>query len=187
MTVAEKTSRNTTSPPEFKDPLTTYQERLESRNKTMAELDQIMDRLGLFRLLVFALGLVLAWLVFVSNFLHPAWMLVPIGAFLILVIRYNRIWLSWKRANRAARYYQFGIDRLQDKWHGRGNRGDRFLQEDHLYAADLDLFGKGTLFERLCIARTSLGEETLAGWLLNPAVAEEILARQKAVRDLRGR
>ncbi len=37
--------------------------------------------------------------------------------------------------------------------------------DSHLYAADLDLFGRGSLFELLSLARTQPGEETLAAWL----------------------
>ena len=52
---------------------------------------------------------------------------------------------------------------------------------------DLDLFGEGGLFELLCIARTRMGEDTLARWLLAPAKRDEIGARQQAVVELRAR
>jgi hypothetical protein len=52
---------------------------------------------------------------------------------------------------------------------------------------DLDLFGRGSLFERLCLARTRAGRETLAHWLGGPAPPEEIRARQTAVAELRDR
>jgi hypothetical protein len=54
-----------------------------------------------------------------------------------------------------------------------------------LYADDLDVFGKGSLFESLCTARTRSGQETLAQWLLQPASRGEILRRQEAIRELR--
>ena len=38
--------------------------------------------------------------------------------------------------------------------------GQRYLDENHLYAADLDLFGKGSLFELLCTARKPEPERT---------------------------
>ena len=55
------------------------------------------------------------------------------------------------------------------------------------YAADLDIFGKGSLFELLNTARTRSGEETLNRWLLSAAAREEILARQAAVHRLGAR
>jgi DNA mismatch repair ATPase MutS len=41
------------------------------------------------------------------------------------------------------------------------------------------------LFELLCTARTRAGEETLAGWLSEPASCATILERQEAVQELR--
>jgi hypothetical protein len=63
----------------------------------------------------------------------------------------------------------------------------RFRADSHLYAADLDLFGDGSLFQLVNTAQTRAGEETLAAWLLAPASREVVLARQEAVRDLTGR
>jgi DNA mismatch repair ATPase MutS len=65
--------------------------------------------------------------------------------------------------------------------------GERFLEEDHPYAADLDIFGEASLFERLCTARTRAGEDTLARWLLGPADAATIRARHEAIIELRPR
>jgi len=50
---------------------------------------------------------------------------------------------------------------------------------------DLDLFGRGSLFERVCLARSGEGEEGLAAWLSSPADPEEVRARQAAVAELR--
>jgi hypothetical protein len=54
------------------------------------------------------------------------------------------------------------LARLENRWAGTGEAGTRFLDPDHPYAADLDFFGAGSLFKRLCTARTQAGEETLA-------------------------
>ncbi|MGH7200326.1 MAG: MutS-related protein, partial [Planctomycetaceae bacterium] len=55
----------------------------------------------------------------------------------------------------------------------------------HPYAADLDLFGRGSVFQRLCAARTRLGEDMLAEWLAGPASVQDIRARHAAVEELR--
>jgi hypothetical protein len=65
--------------------------------------------------------------------------------------------------------------------------GAEFEPADHPYAASLDLFGRGSLFELLCTARTRGGEETLAHWLLHGASKSEVEARQGAVKDLQPR
>ncbi len=74
--------------------------------------------------------------------------------------------------------------RLEGRWPGTGRQGDQFLETSHPYARDLDLFGKGGLFELLCTARTSAGEQKLAAWLLAAAPVEEIILRQEAITEL---
>jgi hypothetical protein len=78
-----------------------------------------------------------------------------------------------------------GLARLEERWMGTEEPGTRFLDEAHPYAPDLDLFGKGSMFELLCTARTSVGEATLAEWLKTAALPEEIRSRQVAVDELR--
>ena len=73
---------------------------------------------------------------------------------------------------------------MADRWMGTGRDGTRYL-DGHAYARDLDLFGRGSLFELLNSARTEVGEETLADWLRAPAPVDEVLARQAAVDELR--
>jgi hypothetical protein len=171
----------------LENPRRVYAERLEARRGSAQELDRKLDRLGSLRLLVFGIGLVLVWLVFVSRIIGAWWLALPAVAFVFLLFRYDRVRRAGRKAQRAVSYYEFGLDRLEDRWPGRGHAGQRFLDENHLYALDLDIFGRGSLFERLCIARTGPGEDTLASWLRAPAAAEEIQARQESVADLRPR
>jgi hypothetical protein len=75
--------------------------------------------------------------------------------------------------------------RLEDCWSGTGEFGDRFLDAQHPYADDLDILGRGSLFELLCVARTPMGEECLAQWLLSAATPDDIRERQATVAELR--
>ncbi|MFO0956429.1 MAG: DNA mismatch repair protein MutS [Isosphaeraceae bacterium] len=115
------------------------------------------------------------------------WLAVPASAFVALVIVHDQVDKRRRKALRAADFYGRGLDRIDGQWAGKGEAGDRYLDESHPYAADLDLFGAGSLFERLCTARTRAGEDTLADWLRNPADPAEVLGRQGAVAELRPR
>jgi hypothetical protein len=81
-------------------------------------------------------------------------------------------------------FYEGALARTRGDWIGRGDQGMRFLDPAHPNAIDLDLFGRGSLFERLCAARTHAGEEQLAAWLKHPSPPRELLDRQAAVRDI---
>ena len=104
--------------------------------------------------------------------------------FIWLVRRHDRVIRARDAAIRGIAFYERGLARLEDRWVGTGEPGDRFRDDDHVYANDLDLFGRGSLFELLSLARTRTGEDTLAGWLTSPADAAEIRARQEAVEEL---
>jgi hypothetical protein len=142
---------------------------------------------GNARVVVFLACAALAWFVFGAAKLAAWWLAPPAVLFLALLIVYERIKRACRRAERAVAFYERGLARLDDHWPGTGPAGTSYLEGDHPYAADLDLFGEGSLFELLCTARTRSGEDTLAAWLRSPASADEVQSRQGAVADLRDR
>jgi hypothetical protein len=118
----------------------------------------------------------------------PVWCLpLPLPAALLSLREYGRQRLESSNLVRLRRFYLGGVERLTELWPGNGISGEEFQKPDHLYAADLNLFGRGSLFERLCTARTHLGCERLASYLQEPASLDEIRQRQAAVRELAGR
>ena len=74
---------------------------------------------------------------------------------------------------------------MEDRWVGAGQTGERFSDPHHVYAADLDLFGRSSLFELLSTARTRMGDEALAKWLLSPSTVDQIAERHAAIGELR--
>ncbi len=183
----ETSSPQKTTQTENSDPKALYVQRRDERTRTAEQLEQRLDRIGQARVVVFLAGLALAIFGANTQAVSIWWVLVPLVVFVILLIRFDRIRRKKRRAERAVRFYNSGLARLEHRWHGQGNSGERFLDEHHLYALDLDVFGPGSLFERICLARTRSGEDTLARWLKNPAEPKEIRTRQVAVEDLRGR
>jgi hypothetical protein len=115
------------------------------------------------------------------------WAAVPGAAFVVLIVAHERLLRALERRKRAARFYERALARLDGAWAGAGEGGAKYLDPAHSYARDLDLFGKGSLFELLCTARTHIGEDTLARWLLTPAAPDAVRARQQAVEELRER
>ena len=95
-----------------------------------------------------------------------------------------RIEAARDAARRGIRFYQSGLERLDGTWLGKGSPGTEFFDSHHPYAADLDLFGRGSLFELLSIARTRSGEDVLAAWLKTAAARPEIAERQQAITEL---
>jgi len=167
-------------------PRAEYVRRLEARRALAADRERVHAVTGNSRFVVAGLGLVLVLLVFALRWLHPAWLALPVVAFLAISYWHQRVTRTLRRARRAVAYYERGIARLDGRWHGTGDPGSRFLDDKHPNARDLDLFGKDSVYQLLCTARTRSGEDLLASWLLTPAAPDEVRARQAAVAELRG-
>jgi hypothetical protein len=166
-------------------PIKEYAARLDERHRRTAQLARQERLAGNSRVAVFLAGVGVLLLAFGAHLLSPWWLILPVLLYSVLLFHHERVTRVWHRSQRAVAFYENGLARLHADWKGRGQNGDRFRDETHPYAGDLDLFGTGSLFELLCTARTRSGEKTLASWLLQAAPPEEVRARQAAVAELR--
>jgi MutS domain V len=103
----------------------------------------------------------------------------------LLATLHGRVLGAKECAKAAAEFYGRGIARIEDRWAGGGQTGERFRDAHHVYAEDLDLFGRGCLFELLSTARLPMGETRLANWLCEGSQISAILERQKLIEELR--
>ncbi len=176
-------------------PLEAYQRRLLAHEERASKLKALHLWLGWARLTTVLLFLGVAWLtIFLKD--GPRWsLLLPVALFVALGVWQGTVSRQLSTAQRAAAMYRLGIARIEDRWIGLEVREtSKDLSADvlvrlaaSLYAGDLDIVGRGGVFELLCRARTRMGEETLLTWLLEPAEVPEVLRRQVAVEELRGR
>ncbi len=164
-----------------------YAGRLRARETEVARLARLHERIGNGRLALGVVFLLTVAAVLLEHALAAAWLLVPALGFIALVLYHASVRRARVLAERVVDYYKHGIARIEDRWAGLGQTGQRFAATHHIYSADLDLFGEGSLFQLMSAARTRMGEDTLAAWLLRPAPVETVRQRQASVRDLRTR
>jgi hypothetical protein len=169
------------------NPHAEYARRLADLRAAQSQLNRQLAWAGNARFAAIIVAVVMVIILAVFRTLAPAWLLLPAAAFVALSVAFIRAERRLQAARRAANYYDLGLARLEDRWQGRGVTGDEFLDPNHPCAADLDLFGRASVFELLCTARTRAGRAKLANWLLEPASADEIIRRQEAVRELADR
>jgi hypothetical protein len=161
--------------------LETYRQLLSERAAALAAADRQSGRLGNVRLLIVVAFLAALW--------YRQWWLAATDALLFfwLGTRIQRFDALRDRAQRAVEHYERSLQRVLGNWRGQGSTGQAHLPDEHLYARDLDLFGPGSLFELLSQARTRLGEQRLAQWLLTPASPSTVQQRQAALQELHSR
>jgi hypothetical protein len=154
---------------------------LDREGQALGQSDRcyVAAKIGLF---VFGAA-VGAWLVKYAPGRLPM-LAILLAVFCVTFVLHERVLRRLRRSRQRKGFYERGLARLEGRWPGTGRQGEQFLEASHPYARDLDLFGKGGLFELLCTARTSAGEQRLAAWLLAAAPLEEIAERQAAVAEL---
>jgi hypothetical protein len=160
-----------------------YSARIAARTSARDALTVLDARFAHARLAAFAAAvalIVMAWRGMVSAW----WLALPAVLFAWLMQRHDRVLRARDEAARGIGFYERGLARIEDRWRGGGETGERFRDDRHVYANDLDLFGAGSLFELLSLARTRAGEQVLAAWLTSPAGGLELRGRQDAVREL---
>lgn len=155
-----------------------YAERVGSLQLREAQLERNHRLLGYLRL-AFAAG------VLVLLFRPSAWIALCLLGFGIAARVHGTTLSELAAVRRTLAMYTHGLARLEERWQGLRPRTPRVAVNHSLFATDLDLFGAESLFELLCEARTSLGEDQLALWLLEPSTTEAVLLRQAAIAELR--
>ncbi len=163
-----------------------YADQLEKLIELQAR-EQRRERLLGYAKLALAAATLIAAALLARHVEAMIFLLAPVAGFVVLAVMQDKLLGAIAYRRRAIHFYERGLARLNDRWTGNGESGDRFLDASHPYARDLDLFGSASLFQYLSTARTRSGEETLARWLLAAAPLDEIVARQTAIRELESR
>jgi len=83
------------------NPLAEYQQRLADRRALSERERKLFRRIGNARLLTGIAGVALAFFVFGEIYVAPWWLLIPLVAFIILVVIHARVVERLERANRA--------------------------------------------------------------------------------------
>ena len=168
-------------------PFDEYSGRLARSRSRAEDLDRRHDRLALIRFLIAGAAAACVYLAASRSpaFYWPAGLCA--AAFAGVSLYHTRILHDLRRSQRLVKFYEAGLRRIDGTWPGTGVTGDRFADPKHPYSGDLDIFGRSSLFEMLCTARTRSGEDALAALLTSPADTAAIAARQAAVEELRGR
>jgi hypothetical protein len=164
-----------------------YSRILNARELQAAQLQHKHLWLGNARIALFVAILVQCWITGKTGSPSLYWLLVPIALFVVLVIAHRRVVTALNMTKRAVSVYSRGLARMEDRWAGSGETGEEFKDPVHLYAEDLDILGEGSLFQLLSTARTNMGKQCLARWLLNHVDVQEIQERQAAVAELKSR
>lgn len=164
------------------NPLPYYTEHLKIYKAEALRLKKQMTFLSAIRVLVFLITVFGIYMVF------PIWKLslfigiLGIAIFIFLLLKYADKKVESNLNKELIRINEDEIDILSGNFHHR-NQGLPFQDPNHFYSLDIDLFGRGSLFQY--INRTTIyeGTEQLANMLKANHISD-IRLRQDAIKEL---
>lgn len=161
-----------------------YLQQLQQLQATEKKLN---NRQRLFAWLRLAIVLAIIAVIYCWASQWKIWLL-PVVALLILLrwVIYkdvgNKQTLQHNRSMQAINHAE--IKALQTEDYSHFADGNQHNLPQHAYAADLDIFGPGSLFQFVNRTVSDIGSAQLASWLLNPATKKAIEERQAAITEL---
>lgn len=161
-----------------------YRERKERFERDVAQHLKVSRRVSNLRALCF---LVAAVAVVVALITEPlaGWVALAFGVlFLVLVIWHSRVHARLEVAGRWALVNERSLARVTGEWRQLPDTGASLKPEEHVFAEDLDLFGHGSLYQRISVAHTRYGQQALRHYLCDAVDHAGAVARQGAVRAL---
>lgn len=164
-----------------------YEKRKSKYNLVLKRQQKIIDNISTLRLFVFILGLA----VLIGIYILRRGYLFNLIALLMIVLFSYLTYLHKNTENTKKYIYalhkinEVSIKRLKGDWKFFEDTGEEFIDEKHSYSYDLDIFGKGSLFQWINAAHTYVGRQKLKDILTErPKSEQSIYDRQSAVEEL---
>lgn len=164
-----------------------YNELKEKYQSLIAEQTHIINLISNIRLIVFAIGTGLGIYLYVKKYYGLLVFDLVLFAilFISLMVLHERYFNKRKNSITLKRINEDSLKRIHGEWNTFADDGEEFIDDSHPYSQDLDIFGKGSLFQFINTASTYLGRHRLRDLLTSPIKSiQEISDRQEAVIDL---
>lgn len=167
-----------------------YERRRTRYFRLYEKYNKAINTISNLRLLVFIAGLALTIFLMVIKYyiIMVAIFIVFLFAFVYLMISHDKLFKARLYSSMFVKINEDAIKRLNGEWDSFIDNGKDFLDQNHQYAYDLDIFGERSLFQWISVANTYLGREALRGLLSgNRKDVVRIKMRQEAIKELAGK
>lgn len=171
----------------MKNPEKQYLKRKEHYSKLLRRQSQTINFFSAIRLIIFITGIGFLTFFLKNNkfYLGISIFVAVLIIFIILVKRHNILKHNKKSASILCDINEKSAKRLKGEWKNFVDMGEEFINDNHNYSKDLDIFGKGSLFQWINTAYTYMGRKKLKEVLESPQVSiNEIYRRQEAIEEL---
>ncbi|MFA9392214.1 MAG: hypothetical protein ACERKD_20550 [Prolixibacteraceae bacterium] len=162
-----------------------YQENINKYTAKIVSLTKVINRLSLLRLFIFVISGAIVISFFSIHLITPIFIVFP-----LLIVCFGAAIKYYDKTAFLKKHTTFlkGINEseiLREKCQLKEfDGGHQFINQNHTYTSDLDVFGQHSIFQLLNRTTTESGKILLSVWLSEPAGNTEIHERQKAIKEL---
>lgn len=172
---------------EYKEPIEEYKSRKEDFNGEVSNLTKKINSISALRGAVFVLGAIGAFYFYRLRSLEA--IVYTAGAalliFIVLVSIHENLKQKRNYLSHMEKINEDSIKRVEGKWKDFKDTGEEYIDYNHPYTFDLDIFGRGSLFQWINTTNTFLGRKKLVESLTNPIKnLDRIKERQDAIKEL---
>lgn len=165
---------------------TIYNDRIEKSNVLIGRLKKRDLLFIVIKLLLFSSGVFLFFKFFPGNLkLSFFFLTVFLASFIISALLHEQVLKKIKYYRTLIRINENEIKMLRGQFLAEIDNGEEFIDHEHYYTSDLDIFGERSLFHYINRTVTGFGRERLAQSLRKSCKIKEIKERQEAVKEMR--
>lgn len=161
-----------------------YTERLSLTKGQLQQVKKQIFRISMLRLALFIAGIAGVYFFFNQTTLLIAGICLTFLPFFILVKVHNRLFIRKEWLETQARIIQEELQALSGDYSSFED-GKEYVNPEHPYSFDLDIFGRRSLFQSINRTCTFFGKNRLAKWLQNHLHEKtSIEKRQEMIREI---
>jgi uncharacterized membrane protein len=126
-----------------------YQKRIKKYEEINLKQKKTADKISNLRLGLFLLSIVASIILWSIEFyfVFAACILCFVVGFIYLITLHNKILERVKYSSLLKEVNQVSLKRIQGQWGSFEDTGEEFIDIDHGFSYDLDVFGKGSVFQ----------------------------------------
>lgn len=165
-----------------------YQQRRDKFAVSLYQVTRKIKQVSMLRISVFLAGLLAIYFgTTISVWAVIVVALVFAVSFITIIVWHTKLHSRREELVRLLKINEDELLALENKF-SQFHSGDEFLDANHPFAGDLDIFGEGSIFQYISRTSTYIGKIKLAGWFLIPEKnIQTIKNRQESVADLKSR
>ena len=165
-----------------------YEENINESNKELEGLRGITSILSVIRLVIVILVIGTTYFLYKNKMVEyiSIELAIYIGLFIAVAYFHNKKLAEKIKHQIIVDINKKGIKRMDGTWREFIDKGEEFLEDNHGFSSDLDVFGGSSIFQWINSTNTKFGRTSLANILkLNKLPKkQEIIERQNAIKEL---